>query len=483
MQKKVIISLLITMFAQATFGIKAYFYQAPFYAPNIGPYIETYLAIMPNTVTYKINNNNKLQASVEVTIIFSSNDTVKEFRKYNISSPEVDTSMTNIPQAFIDQQRIPLSTGSYKLQLTIKDNNSTDTIAFTHNDTVNVPKFADEVSISGIEPTERFKPTDKETKYTKSGYEIIPYISNFYPTTIDVLTFYCELYNIDKSVGADNDYLIRYQVTSIPSRRTFEKTTSFEKRKATPISVITKSINIKDLPSGNYNLEMEVRNKNNDLILTKNHFFQRSNNIEVDAPTDYLDIITEGSWVEKYSVVHELAAHIKSLHPISELTERNFIESDFSAKDLKIMQQFFINFWEARNTNAPEKEWEIYQKQVELVDKLYGTQIKKGYMTDRGRVYLQYGTPNQIIKRKNMSFFQPYEIWHYQKINDKSNRRFVFCLNDIGVNEYDLVHSDMPGEIAVKAWIDIVKGNHLIDSGNNNVFEDEYNQLRSDYRD
>lgn len=147
------------------------------------------------------------------------------------------------------------------------------------------------------------------------------------------------------------------------------------------------------------------------------------------------------------------------------------------------MQQFFINFWETRNSIAPESEWEIYRKQVELVDKLYGTQIKRGYMSDRGRVYLQYGSPNQIIKRSNMAFFQPYEIWHFYKINDKNNRRFVFSLVDFGTSEYELVHSDMPGEILNQAWFDIVKGNHLITKENKNIFDDEYDQLRRDYQD
>ncbi len=476
-----ILSLLILQLP--VYGIKAYFHNAQFYTPSVGSYLETYLAIIPNSVAYKINSNNKLQASVDVTMVFFANDSIKEYRKYTIASPEVDTTMENIPKAFIDLQRIPLPFGSYNFQLTIKDNFSPDSLSFVYKDIISMAVSENEVALSGIEPAENFIPTTNITMFTKSGYDVIPYVSNFYPNNVNSLKFYSELYNIDKEIGTDNDFLIRYFVTSVPSRRVFEKTVTFEKRKAAPIIVITKSVNISDIPSGNYNLEIEIRNKNNDLLLSKKHFFQRSNNKPIDTPTDFTSIETKDSWVEKYSEVHELGSYIKSLYPIAGTVERGFIESDFSAKDLKVMQQFFINFWESRNSLAPEREWELYRKQVELVEKLYGTQIKRGYNTDRGRVYLQYGSPNQIIKRNNLSFFQPYEIWHFYKINDKNNRRFVFCLTDLGINEYELVHSDMPGEISTQAWIDIVKGKHLITRESQNVFDDEYDMLRRDYQD
>jgi GWxTD domain-containing protein len=464
-------------------SIKAYFHQAQFYAPTIGTYVETYLAITPASVAYRMNANGKLQASVEVTMLFVANDEVKEYRKYTIASPEIDSTLSNIPQAFIDLQRIPLTNGSYNFQLILKDNFSPDGTSFTHKDIITVSLPENELAFSGIEPAERFFPSENVTKYTKSGYEVIPYVSNFYPDNLNALTFYCELYNIDKEIGTDTDFLIRYFVTSIPSRRVFERTISFERRKAAPIIVITKYVNISDLPSGNYNLEVEVRDKNNELLLTKKHFFQRSSYKKTDTPTDFSKVETEGSWVEKYSTAHELAMHIKSLYPIAGNVERNFIETDFKASDLKTMQQFFINFWEARNPVAPESEWEIYRKQVELVEKLYGTQIKRGYMTDSGSFYLQYGSPNQVIKRQNLSFFQPYEIWHFYRINDKANRRFVFCLTSLGAQEYELIHSDMPGELAQQGWKDIMKGRNIITDQNKNVFEDEFDQIRRDFQD
>lgn len=487
MKKIALSAILVLLAAQMAYGVKAYFHHAPFYAPAIGPYVETYLAIDPTSVGYTLNANEKLQASVEVTMLFYNGDEIREYRKYNILGPELTPESEEPLAALIDLQRIPISDGAYNFELHIRDNTDEDSTVFTHKEIMVVEMPIDQLAFSGIEPAEQFVPAaDAVTKYTKSGLEIVPFVSSFYPETMQQLSFYCELYNVDKEVGPGEGFLLRYYVSSIPSRRVFESTVSFERRQASPIVVITKSVNIKDLPSGNYNLEVEVRNSNNELLISKKHFFQRANHLSAEPEaTDYAQVELEGSWVLKYATAHELAPHVKSLYPIASKVERGYIGKDFTAADLETMQRFFLNFWESRNKIAPESDWELYRQQVEMVDRLYGNQVKRGYMTDRGRVYLQYGSPNQIVERKRLSHFLPYEIWHYYHVNNESNRRFVFCLTNIGTNDYELIHSDLTGEIATEGWRDIMRGGHMqpTDAGQSSIrFEDEYEQLRRDYR-
>ncbi len=482
---KKLFSLLFTViiFSNTLFAIRAYFHSSQFYAPSVGSYLETYLAIVPNSLIYRPNQNTKLQGSVDVIMLFYTGETIVEYRKYTLKTPEIDPDQKSNPPGFIDLQRIPLNPGTYNFELRLKDNYSADTSEVIYKDIINISLKSEEFSMSGIEPVERIVPSTEATMYTKSGYDIFPYVSNFYPENINVLTIYAEIYNIDKEIGVDTDFLVRYYISSVPSRRVYEFTASFERRKAAPVIVLIKSVDISKLPSGNYNLEIEVRTRGNELLLSRQFFFQRSSKVKEQVPTDFTKVEINNSWVQKYNSVHELAAHIKSLYPIADLRERQFIEKDFSAKDITLMQQFFLNFWETRNSVNPESEWEIYRKQVELVNRLYGNQIKQGYMTDRGRVYLQYGPPNQVIQRKNLSYFQPYEIWHYYRINEKINRRFVFSLLNFGSNDYDLVHSDMPGEITTQGWIEMIKGRAYLGTEEENNYRMEFEQIRRDYQD
>ena len=64
-------------------------------------------------------------------------------------------------------------------------------------------------------------------------------------------------------------------------------------------------------------------------------------------------------------------------------------------------RKFFYSFWYNHNNVEPQKAWEDYKIQVKRIDRLFGTKIRKGYQTDRGRVYLKYGAPNNLIDRPN----------------------------------------------------------------------------------
>jgi GWxTD domain-containing protein len=98
-----------------------------------------------------------------------------------------------------------------------------------------------------------------------------------------------------------------------------------------------------------------------------------------------------------------------------------------------MLQQFFFNFWVQRNQANPEGAWKNYFNLVLGVEKEFGSIYKKGYETDRGRVYLQYGSPNQRNVETLNPWTFPYEIWHYYTANQQSNLKFVFYTRDLAV--------------------------------------------------
>ena len=76
----------------------------------------------------------------------------------------------------------------------------------------------------------------------------------------------------------------------------------------------------------------------------------------------------------------------------------------------------------------------------------------RGYETDRGRVYLQYGAPDQRSKVESSPNTYPYEVWQYYKLKDQSNRKFLFYNQDLVTNNYTLLHSDAKGELYDAGW-------------------------------
>ena len=91
-----------------------------------------------------------------------------------------------------------------------------------------------------------------------------------------------------------------------------------------------------------------------------------------------------------------------------------------------------------------------------MVEELYSNNFQEGFETDRGRVYLQYGAPTNIVQKETSSNEYPYEIWQYNKIGSFSNKRFIFYNPDLVNNGYRLLHSDMIGELKNPGWPQIL---------------------------
>ena len=84
---------------------------------------------------------------------------------------------------------------------------------------------------------------------------------------------------------------------------------------------------------------------------------------------------------------------------------------------------------------------------------------RDGWRTDRGRIYIIYGEPDEIQRFPNSSDNKPYEIWNYNQI--EGGVEFIF-IDLSGFSEYTLVHSTKRGEIQDPSW------QQLLNSNNNN---------------
>ena len=73
-------------------------------------------------------------------------------------------------------------------------------------------------------------------------------------------------------------------------------------------------------------------------------------------------------------------------------------------------------------------------------------------MSDRGYVYLKYGTPDKICEEPYEPGAFPYEIWHYYQVANQRNKHFVFMSHDMVTNDYALIHSDVIGEVSNNRW-------------------------------
>lgn len=438
--------------------LKAYFSYATFYSPVNGPYIETYLSVIGESVSYVKTKEGNYQGVLEITLLFKNGDSIKNFKKYNLLSPAVtDTAQTK--NNFLDLQRISLPSGSYEFEIIIKDINSTER-PFKSTQLIEIDYSENTMQISDIEFFESMQKSTEKSMITKNGYDIVPFVSNYYPSSIEKIGFYAEIYNSQKVLGKEQKYLVNYYIESFETAQPIGNYKAFSRQNTSEVNVILNYFNITELPSGNYNLVVEARNRENDLLVSKKVFFQRNN-------PKFQPILTaentENTFVEKFNNKDTLWGNICSLEPLSTAMEISFARNQLKNGELKTMKQFFLNFWLTRNELNPEEEWKKYKNNVDKVNKIYGTSIRKGYETDRGRTFLKYGEPNTISKQYNEPSAYPYEIWHFYKIKNFSNKRFIFYNPDLVSNDFELLHSDMVGEINDPNWkMKLHKRNHQL---------------------
>ncbi|RLD86934.1 MAG: hypothetical protein DRJ09_11120 [Bacteroidetes bacterium] len=434
-------------------GLRAYFSYANFDIPYAKPYIETYLTVDGSSVQYVQSENEKWYGKLDIQVVFSKNDSIVNFNKYQLTSPPLDdTALT--PLNFLDIQRYILSEGTYFMKLTIKDDNS-DKEPFVSTSEITIGFPNDSISISDIELIADYKQTEKKSILSKNGYSILPYVFNYYPESVRKLSFYAEIYHPD-TLSNNTPYVLYSYIRPYEIDKKLDKYFQVNRKNPRMVSPLLKSFNISELPSGNYLLVLEARNKDNDLIASKELFFQRYNPTVQFNLNTLLAYNPDNTFAGHISNKDTLVQYIKYTIPVSTDFERKYAESQLASPDLATLQKYFLNFWVTRNKENPEKAWIDYKHLVDYANKKFKTVSLDGYETDRGRVFLKYGQPNVVSENYNEPAAYPYEIWHYYELQGQHDKKFVFYTRDIVTNDFQLIHSDAVGELRNYQWQYIV---------------------------
>lgn len=450
--------------------MKAFIDYKNYYSPEQGSYIDLQFQFVAYTIQFAAVDS-VLQAKIAVSTVITSEptgDTVY-VDGFVLESPRMRDS---IVEDFFDNLHIPLQPGNYTAHLNLTDILSKGKSLEGKLD-IRVAETTSKVSTSDILIAEVATPsTNMESPFQKSGYEIIPRISNFYSQSMTRIPYYVELYNTN--LIQDSTFGLRQLVVSSQTNQVMPGFSRFTKIKPSPVVPVFRNMDISKLPSGSYHLTLEIIDKNNKTIgQAADYFFERVNDIEL-KDENVEDIILNPAF--QASITDDsLKYYLASLIPIARPAEVKSIIKTLKANSPDLCRKHIQQFWIQTSGNDAYNQWMIYKKNVVLVEANYGNNFQSGFETDRGRVYLQYGQPNTIIVRETSPSEYPYEIWHYYKIKTFSNKRFVFYNPDLVNNAYRLLHSDMVGEQQNYKWQEmLVKRNNAGQNVDSNAGSSQY---------
>ena len=140
------------------------------------------------------------------------------------------------------------------------------------------------------------------------------------------------------------------------------------------------------------------------------------------------------------------------------------------SKDLSLRakRRFLVDFWKRRDQTpgTPVNEArQVFYEGVAYADKNFGEKGRvsaPGWRTDRGRIYVKFGSPDEQLDRVQAGRAVPYQVWRYRRGRD---RYYVFADRSNGIGIYQLVHSNDVKEIGLPNWREIVTQEGVADIG------------------
>lgn len=452
MRKYTLLALfLLAVFSSFAQGLKIFISHKAFCTNNLQPYIEYTFIVGGNTVNYVPNKHNKFEAAVEIQVDMMKDDSLVERLHYILSSDQFDDSIRAGKPDFADIQNVKIPQGDYFLNFYVRDVNG-DTVGLSYIDRIEVDFPEDRISTSKISLHKSLSLAKGPGLFVKYGFELPPLYSNFVPESQYTLPFSLEVYNTPRILG-DKKLKAKCYVEYAESHLAANTDNIITMQLPTKdVVLICNEFNVFNLLSGNYFAVVELFDENDHLLHVDKVFFQKSNpSVQLNLD-DYTHVNLKGTFVESDTNRKQLIDQVKSLYPISNYAEQEFYENRLKTLSTEELQQFFYSFWLKRNPSNPEAAWKQYEKHLKFVEAHFGSKQVRGYLTDRGRVYLQYGPPNDVKEVPSDPVTLPYEIWHYYHLNNHDNIKFVFYDPVLTGNDYELLHSNLPGEVSDPNW-------------------------------
>jgi GWxTD domain-containing protein len=300
------------------------------------------------------------------------------------------------------QINFDLPPGTYYAKAALRDKQNR---AMAENELkVKVPQFKSSfATLSDIEFAEAASERQGETTgvFNKNGLVVVPSVSrSFGGTEQSKLLYYVEVYpGKDTTERVLVQTIIRGRAKGMIYRDTLWVAPGAHGNNQ------LRDVSVGEFAPGDYVLEV--------------HLLGRRNK-ELDSRTEELNI----AWTQEALLRHDFKTAVDQLSYIATSKELEKIKKAESIEDrVAAFNAFWIDRDPTVGTPDNEAKREFYRR-VNYANRQFGHLRREGWKTDRGRVYIMNGEPDQIDDYPMSLEYPPYQIWHYYLQGEY--RRFLF---------------------------------------------------------
>jgi GWxTD domain-containing protein len=419
--------------------------------------LQIYVAVGGASVVFRQEPDSLYQACVNIQmhlLRLQGGDTmVQSSDVYNLSLPADarlrDTTLQSRRRANpLNVHQLRLEPGQYILQTVATDSNAQYlSRAVSIHEFVLDPSEPQAFAFSDVKWVAGVFKADVGRRGTGRD-ELIPFVTNATFVNEDSMAFYQELYNTDQLL--QENFLIRCVIYQ-GDNRLWNYETRGQARAPGRINAYKEVIYIGNLSSNIYYLQVELINSKNRPVRTfRQKFYVYNSRKEtefelVTAPNQAADFF------DQYDE-ERLDYYLQTLAPRATSQEINLVQvlPDFETK-----KNFLYTFFERRRSTPDQQVealWRGHLLALDYVNQHFTSRLREGWRTDRGRIFMQYGIPNDVERFPSETGLLPYEIWRYNRLGPQTNVVFIFYDPDLATQEYPLLHSTKYGELSNPAW-------------------------------
>ncbi|CUT08274.1 GWxTD domain-containing protein [Candidatus Kryptonium thompsonii] len=411
-------------------------------------YVEIYYSFQHKQLKLvKDGNTFKGGLVIQVLLKRPQEDSIIQGKAWKIPIEIKDTSEIDPNKNLIGATAFLIEPGKYQFILIARDLND-----FSRFDSLIIPALINPVPenklwLSDVELCSNiYQSNNKESIFYKNTFEVIPNPSLIYGLGLPVLYYYAEIYNINK-IDADK-YVVEWRIYD-SFGNVVKSGKKLRMKTAANAIVEAGTVNLSNLPSGTYRFVLTaIDTSKNKGVSSIKRFYIYNPNI---TPTDTFQIAKGYDLTSEYAGMSEteLDKEFAMARYIATPEEINRYKQ-LKGEDAK--RKFLADFWVKRDPDksTPINEMKIeYFKRVEYANQHFSVGNKEGWKTDRGRVYIMYGPPDEYERHPSEVDSKPYEIWYYHNI--EGGVEFVF-VDKSGFSDYILVHSTKRNEIRDDNW-------------------------------
>lgn len=397
-------------------------------------YQEFYLMIHADQLNF-IGSENKNATFQVSSVIKNQDDEIISEQEWITDAVLNQDSISLKSLAVYDQWAALLDAGSYSVLVNVVEQEQKKSGLCRFE--INIPSFGDENFVaSELEFISKINDRAGESHFEKNGKDIIPNPWRRYGLLIPKLSFYYEIYNI-KNPTQEKYLTINYSILD-KNNVVVKKLSGISVKKSGVNISVVHAIDLSDLNSGICTLSAEVIDSTeNQKCFVKRTF----ENIQADY------LINSSLLSEE-----EAEREGKLLEYIGTPGEYNKYEE----LTLNGKAQFLANFWKEKDATPGTAENEFLNtimQRYAYANQNFSWNKTEGFKTDKGRVLIKYGMPDEIQSYNAEADVAPYEIWQYNQ-----DRSFIFVFGDINSNgNFVLLHSTKEGEISNYYWMDYLR--------------------------